>query len=420
MSTIQDILLPYQRKFITNPARRKIWISGRQLGKSTSLACLMCYKALSHVNGLSLCISTGARAASEIIRKVVQFADAIKLLSKNQITYTACFDSVKFSNGSRVLSLPSSDDGANLRGFSANCVCIDEAAFIRNLEPQINAIAPTLTRDPNSELILATTPAGTSGFFYDLYQQALESPEWYVQTTTIQNAIEDGLKVDIDALHTLCPDPDVFAQEYECKFIKGASEFIDPDLLQFSSVIPTNGAEYLGIDIGRNHDHSVIVKIVVKDGKIYVQNIITLEKTPFVEQQQIILKTAAQAKNFQYGFIDATGIGNPVAEYCNTSNKKLAPFTFTGANKSGLYEFLRAKIFENNIQFASEFKEALITDIRNIQRITDGNNVKFAATHTANGHADIISALVLALHAYRTHLPSIAMPLPYKPFSRFS
>lgn len=27
-----------------------------------------------------------------------------------------------------------------------------------------------------------------------------------------------GLKVDLDALHRLCPDPLVFAQEYECAF----------------------------------------------------------------------------------------------------------------------------------------------------------------------------------------------------------
>ena len=51
--------------------------------------------------------------------------------------------------------------------------------------------------------------------------------------TTIQDAINDGLKIDLNALHTLCPDPDIFAQEYECKFLSEYASMIDINLLQF-------------------------------------------------------------------------------------------------------------------------------------------------------------------------------------------
>lgn len=66
------------------------------------------------------------------------------------------------------MSLPSGNPAA-LRGWSAQAVIVDEAAFCEHLEDVMAAIAPTLTRDPNSELILCTTPAGKNGPFYELY-----------------------------------------------------------------------------------------------------------------------------------------------------------------------------------------------------------------------------------------------------------
>ena len=52
-----------------SPKKRKLWISSRQIGKSFTIACMLVYKALTSKSKLSLCISTGARAAAEIIRK---------------------------------------------------------------------------------------------------------------------------------------------------------------------------------------------------------------------------------------------------------------------------------------------------------------------------------------------------------------
>ena len=103
------------------------------------------YKALEKQGNLSLCISVNSRSASEIVKKCQQFAEAVKALSKGKISYSSSFDSIKFSNGSRILSLPSTAD--SLRGFTAACVAIDESAFIYKLEDILQAIGPTLSRD---------------------------------------------------------------------------------------------------------------------------------------------------------------------------------------------------------------------------------------------------------------------------------
>ena len=55
-------------------------------------------------------------------------AEAVRIL-KPEITYSASADSVKFSTGARIISLPSGNPSA-LRGWSTSLVLIDEAAFV--------------------------------------------------------------------------------------------------------------------------------------------------------------------------------------------------------------------------------------------------------------------------------------------------
>lgn len=64
-----DLALPYQRDFILARKKRKVWLSSRQIGKSWTLAFCAAEKCLERKNGLSLCVSTGARAAQELISK---------------------------------------------------------------------------------------------------------------------------------------------------------------------------------------------------------------------------------------------------------------------------------------------------------------------------------------------------------------
>jgi len=154
-----------------------------------------------------------------------------------EITYSASADSIKFSSGSRVISLPSGNPAA-LRGWSAQCIVIDEGAFIDNPDEVWSAISPTLLRDPDAEVIICTTPAGMQGWFYDLYQKALESDDWYVQTTTVEDAVKDGLKVDIGELKKTISDPQVWNQEFMCWFAAEYGAMLDTDLLEFSDTVP--------------------------------------------------------------------------------------------------------------------------------------------------------------------------------------
>ena len=394
-----DLLLPYQRRFAVASQRKKIWVAGRQLGKSFTIAFIMCNKVLKKKGTLGLCVSTGQRAASELLKKVKQMAEAVKVVSKGLITYTDNADSVTFSTGSRIVSLPSNPDG--LRGFSASIVCLDECAFIPFVDEIYQAIAPTLTRDKTSELILCSTPAGCSGLFYDILQNADDS--WYVQTTTIEDAVKEGLQVDIEQLKKLVNDPDIWNQEYMCQFSSSYGAFLDTSILDWYDQIPSgNSGYYFGMDIGRKHDRTAISILKAVGEKAYLENIITLDKCPYKDQIDLVKKLHTKHK-FIAGYIDEGGIGSAVAEQITKEvSSKLKGLQFTGSNKTPLYEAVRAKVFDHKLLFNPEFKQQIVSDFLNVHRlVSETGVVKFEAGSSNAGHSDVTSSLTLALEALR-------------------
>lgn len=97
-----------------------------------------------------------------------------------------------------------------------------------------------------------------------------------------------------------------------------------------------------------------------------------------------------------------------------TVSKRIRPFTFTGANKEPAYEALRAAVFDCKMTFAPELKSQVIADFENVHRIvSEAGKVSFEAGHSAQGHSDLTSALVLAVKAAHDFKPTTTMPTPF-------
>lgn len=422
MNSIYDLLLPYQKSFFTNKKKRKIFLASRQIGKSFVAAVILCYKALSKKFGTSLCVSVNQNSASEIIAKCRQVAEAIKLLTNNKVTYQSSFDKIVFSNGSRVISLSSNPQA--MRGYSTTCVVVDEAAFVPNLDEVMQSISPTLSRDQNAELILLTTPAGKNGHFFKMYEKALRHPDtWYVQTTTIYDAIEDGLKVDIDSLRSLCPDDNVFAQEYCCEFANSNIALINTDLLKTYNENDSKFVEYfIGVDFGRTNDFTAICVLGRDiDSRCYVVDMTVLKNTEFKLQLDAI-----KAKFNQYNpkalYCDAGGLGKPLAEDLELHfNKRCKGFTFNQNNKHEAYIYFKKVVNANELFIKKEYLSDIVTDVQSItQVINENGKVSYLVRRGKdNGHNDRLSALVLALQASHDNIFSLNLPVAYRPISRF-
>ena len=84
-----------------------------------------------------------------------------------------------------------------------------------------------------------------------------------MQTTTVEDAVKDGLKVDIRELKKTISDPQVWNQEFMCWFAVDYSALLDTDVLVFEDIetkdtYPT----WCGMDVGSASDRTAIVDLV--------------------------------------------------------------------------------------------------------------------------------------------------------------
>ena len=77
--TLFDRLLPYQRAFVLDPARFKIWLSSRQIGKSFGTAFEAATDCAKHPGAEWLVMSAGQRQADEWMLKASRLSRAVAL-----------------------------------------------------------------------------------------------------------------------------------------------------------------------------------------------------------------------------------------------------------------------------------------------------------------------------------------------------
>ena len=182
-------------------------------------------------------------------------------------------------------------------------------------------------------MIVASSPAGKQGLFWDLFNE--QDKGTYVQTTTIYDAIADGLAVDIEELKKLCSDPLMWKMEYEAQFADEFGAFIDPILLQFVNMEDKSIECYSGFDVARTSDNSAIVDVQkLSNGIFYVRDILLLHNTKY-EQQLDIFRQQYNTKKWSSGYVDAVGLGSPIAEFIHDKvSARIKPFMWNDTNKS--------------------------------------------------------------------------------------
>jgi hypothetical protein len=178
----------------------------RQAGKSTGAAMLVVHRAVTMPGHLALLISPSERQSAELFRKVRTFLGqvpgGVKLTEDNVL-------SAQLVNGSRIVSLPSSEH--TIRGYSAvNTLIEDEAAFV---DDKLNVAVRPMLAVSGGQMILMSTPNGRRGHFFE----AWEGPgPWHRERVTcweVPRIPRPFLEEERRVLGEL------FRQEYECEFI---------------------------------------------------------------------------------------------------------------------------------------------------------------------------------------------------------
>ena len=204
---------PWQQEVLRSEAHRMHLNCARQTGKSTVCSLLALHRAIYWPNQTVLLISPSLRQSSELQRKVT---DRLQLLALRPELDGDSKTVIELANRSRIISLPATE--STVRSFTANLIVEDESGDVD--DDLHTAILPMLIVS-RGRLILAGTPKGQRGHFYEIAKE--RSAHWeYHRVTVSQNARADVLELEEQRLRLR----HLYRQEYECEFIVGGEGMV--------------------------------------------------------------------------------------------------------------------------------------------------------------------------------------------------
>jgi phage FluMu gp28-like protein len=434
MGTLSTFFLPYQRKWICDNSRLKIMEKSRQIGITLSTAYRLVRTHASTGARLDSWVSSRDELQAKLfINDCRNFADifqnfadlhGIEIFDRRQ-----CSFSLAFANGSSINSLSSSPDAqAGKRGTRI----LDEFALHRDPKYLFAISLPGITWGGQLEII--STHRGSNNFFNTLVSDIRENgnpKNFSHHSVTLEDALNQGLLAQLqsklpdddprktmvnaeyfDYVKASCPDDASFRQEYMCQPSDDRSAFLSYDLmdgctfaqadnwmLNFDAMERSGNDFYLGVDIGRDHDLTVMWLLEAQGDLLLTRRVICLQNEPFAHQERV-LHGFAGLRNLRRICIDQTGIGRQFYERaCECFGRYIVEgIMFTNATKEHLAYRVRMAFEERSIKIPDN--DHIRADLHAVKReITYSGNIRFAADHGKNGHADRFWALALAIHA---------------------
>lgn len=288
-------------------------------------------------------------------------------------------------------------------------------------------------------LVIFSTHRGTFNYFNELIREVREkgNPKGIsLHRVTIEDALRQGLLVKLkaqwrrldpadprllwseddflQATRDEAADEESFLQEYMCVPADDASAFLEYELILKCRYRPeefwetdlkdAKGELFVGVDVGRKHDLTVIWVCEKLGDVFYTRRVITLQRTAFDAQEAELYRLLALPQ-VQRCCIDETGIGIQFTERAKRMfGYKVEGVMFTNRVKEELAFPLRSAFEEMRLRIPDE--KFITADLRAIKKETTASgNIRFTADRGPGGHADRFWALALSLHAAGTSAP---------------
>ena len=417
-----NYFLPYQQRWLDDKAKIKIWEKSRRIGATYVQSYEDVRDCINRSVPAVWFSSADESAAKEYIdyceKWVKLFHATAKRLGEVIIDDEKDIKAlvIEFSNGTKIHALSSNPKSFRSKGGK---VVLDEFAFHNNPEELWKAARPCITW--GFPLRILSTHNGQNCLYYKFIDQVIKGKlNWSHHKTPIQLAVSEGLVDKIYQRKTTlqeqedwmanekdnCFDEYTWLQEYCCIAVDEASAFLPYDLIatcELNDILrPLEDIKhdlYVGVDIGRRKDLTVIWVLEKIENIKYTRLVIELAKMPFQKQEEILHEILSH-KLFRRDCQDDTGIGMQMTENAQVKFGKfrVEGVTFTNRVKEDLAYRLRPE-FENKTVFIPS-KHEIREDLHSVRRITTAsNNIRFDADRSDNGHADRFWALALALHA---------------------
>ena len=192
------------------------------------------------------------------------------------------------------------------------------------------------------------TPRGQN-HAYELLKMAEGLPEtWFTQILTVDDTNVLS-KEDIEQEKAEGMPQDLIDQEYYCKFIENATNFFrnidDSCLLEPQTENPLY-MYHMGVDLAKYQDFTVISVINLHTfEQVYLERFNQLDWNI----QKARIEAIYHRFNRPTGFIDATGVGDPIVEDLNARGINLEAFKFTEQSRKNLLNNLALKMEQRSV-----------------------------------------------------------------------
>ena len=386
-------LYSYQKRFIEDESRFRVWLKSRQIGATYGCSGECLIDAMSGMDQLILSASeTQALKWNEEIHKHAEKLGIVLSGSTTEIKVPSGATIYIFANNFRTV-----------QGFSGS-VWMDEFAWYMNPKRIWEAFIPSITSvkqgETKARITILSTPFEQDSLFHKLVTDTTKYYMFSRHTTSIYDAVKDGLDVDIQVLKDLF-DVDSWATMYECQFVDDDTSFFPISLIKscvkdYSYYMPNSGTVlWSGYDVGRVKDLSVL-SAFEKTQKSYTLCIMDILKKATFEHQKTVVKDHMNVYLKSSMRLDMTGIGRDIAETMETKYPSRAEGVYFTASSKEMMVLNLKKMFEDKV-ISIPNDPTLIADIHAIKRRAGQKRMLYDADRNAYGHADRFWSIALAV-----------------------
>ena len=450
MTSPSPYFLPSQNRWIEDESVFKICEKSRRVGitYSTSYRCFQ--KCMRRGKDFTQWVSSrDMLTAQEFIRDYIRrWCGAANILAKGMYgeEASAIGDGdikafvVEFPTGARIVSLASTPEAFAGKGGD---VLLDEADLHKDSAKLIDMAMPCITWGGQLECVSAYAVDGSPDTPFaklvSLAKHGGNPMHASLHRITIDDAIAEGLVEKINevtgdrqvaqtregfraALRARCRTEAAWQSQYMCAPQDEGGALLaynliatcEADAAALQSASKAEGHTYLGVDIGRDHDLTVLWVLRKVGDVFWTVEIITLAKTPFRDQLREIIRVMKKW-DVRRACIDATGIGRMLAEEARRiAGHKVEEVKFTAEVKEDLLLPLQRAFQDRAVRVPGT--EEIREDLHKVKQVkTASGNIRLDADSDASGHADRTIALALAHHAGTSKRGPTFIPRAFAP-----
>ena len=374
--------------------------SSRQKGKSYMISNLLLYFAINFAKTNNYCVSPTLKQSKAIYRVIMDaIGNSGVVKSKNATDLT-----ITLINGSTI-NFKSAEQRDALRGFTADFLAIDEAAFIPD---EIFYLILPWTDAKKAPILMTSTPFVKGGFFFNYFNYGQEHSH---NTVTInwsdpkyKESIEKILPPEkLEEYRQVLPS-NVFKTEYLGEFLDDdGAVFVGLKDILCDTAITATDRLYVGLDFSNQgeNDYTVISIFNQNGNQVYIKYFNNI--SPLGQIVKIVKELEPLADQIEVISCELNSIGTPytdlIKEKSQILSDKVEGFQTSNTSKNAIVLNMQTAIENKNVTLLPDDKEIREFGYFTATYNPKTRNVSYAAPQGLND--DTVMATLIAYDAYR-------------------